>query len=98
MAKHYDKDFKLAAIKYRKDNPELTVSAVCRNLGISVPTYYNWLKKFKESDGDINHRGSGNYSSDITKENAQLKRELKATQDALEILKKAISILGKEPK
>lgn len=98
MAKHYDKDFKLAAIKYRKDNPELTVSAVCRNLGISVPTYYNWLKKFKESDGDINHRGSGNYSSDITKENAQLKRELKATQDALEILKKAISILGEEPK
>lgn len=98
MAKHYDKDFKLAAIKYRKDNPELTVSAVCRNLGISVPTYYNWLKKFKESDGDINHRGSGNYSSDITKENAQLKRELKATQDALEILKKAISMSLEEPK
>ena len=98
MAKHYDKDFKLAAIKYRKDNPELTVSAVCRNLWVSGPTYYNWLKKFKESDGNINHRGSGNYSTDITKENAQLKHELKATQDALEILKKAISISLEEPK
>lgn len=48
MAKHYDKDFKLAAIKYRKDNPELTVSAVCRNLETSTATYYNWVKSLKK--------------------------------------------------
>lgn len=30
----------------------------------------------------------------IAKENARLKRELRDTKDALEILKKAISILG----
>ena len=98
MAKHYDKQFKLDAIKYREDHPELTVAAVCRNLGISQPTYYLWLKEYKENDGDIEHRGSGNYSSDLEKENARLKRELKSQKDALEILKKTIGILGEKPK
>lgn len=98
MAKHYDKQFKLDAIKYREDHPELTVAAVCRNLGISQPTYYLWLKEFKENDGEIEQRGSGNYSSDLEKENVRLKRELKSQKDALEILKKAIGILGEEPK
>ena len=40
-------------------------------------------------------RGTGNYSSDEAKEIARLQRELRDTKDALEILKKAISILGK---
>ena len=47
------------------------------------------------NDGIINSRGSGNYSSDEAKEIARLKKELKDTQDALEVLKKAIGILGK---
>ncbi|MGE4572190.1 MAG: transposase [Candidatus Izemoplasmatales bacterium] len=98
MAQHYDKQFKLDAIKYREDHPELTIASVCRNLGISQPTFYIWLRQFKENDGEIEHRGSGNYSSDLEKENAQLKKELKAQKDALEILKKAIGILGEEPK
>ena len=41
------------------------------------------------NDGIINSRGSGNYSSDEAKEIARLKKELKDTQDALEVLKKA---------
>ena len=48
-----------------------------------------------ENDGDIPTRGSGNYSSDEQKEIARLKRELRDAQDALDVLKKAISILGK---
>lgn len=40
-------------------------------------------------------RGSGNYSSDEQKEIARLKRELRDAQDALDVLKKAIGILGK---
>jgi len=40
-------------------------------------------------------RGSGNYSSEEAKEIVRFKKELKDTQDALEILKKAIGILGK---
>ena len=40
-------------------------------------------------------RGSGNFSSDEAKEIARLRKKLKDTQDALEVLKKAIGILGK---
>lgn len=46
-------------------------------------------------DGTIDSRGSGNYASDEAKEIARLKKELKDTQDALDVLKKAIDILGK---
>lgn len=97
MAKHYDKQFKLDAIKYRQIHPELSVAAVCRNLNISETTYYKWSAEYK-NDGDINHRGSGNFSNDLEKENARLRKELQAKEDALRILKKAISILNEEPK
>lgn len=97
MAHHYDKQFKPDAMKYWKDHPELTNSAVCRNLGISETTFYKWQKEFRENDGDIEHRGSGNYSSGLEKENARLKRKLKSHKDALEILKKSSAFWEKNP-
>lgn len=96
MSKKYDEKFKNDALEYRKNHPELSVSAVCRNLGISQPTYYQWKKSADENDGQVKHIGSGNYASDIEEENARLRRELKNSQDALKILKKAMGILAKE--
>ena len=46
--------------------------------------------------GDIPTIGSGCYESEEQREIARLKRELRDTQDALDVLKKAISILGKD--
>jgi transposase len=69
---------------------------VCRNLGISQPTYYQWKKSADENDGQVKHIGSGNYANDQEKEIVELKRELKNSQDALKILKKAMGILAKE--
>ena len=57
MSKHYDEEFKLNALKYRVDNPHLTVRAVARNLGISTPTFYHWQKAANENNGDVLHRG-----------------------------------------
>ncbi len=54
----------------------------------------HWQKELRDI-GDIESRGSGNYASDEAKEIARLKRELRDAQDALEVLKKAINILGK---
>ena len=94
--KQYDKQFKLDTIKYVNEHPDLTKEECCQNLGIGLSTLSRWEQQFKQSNGDIPHRGSGNYSSDEQKEIARLKRELRDAQDALDVLKKAISILGKD--
>jgi len=94
MPKHFDKQFKLDAVQYYQDHKELGLVGCAINLGISQQTLSRWQKELHDT-GDIESRGSGNYSSDEAKEIASLKRELRDTQDALDILKKAISILGK---
>ena len=55
-----------------------------------------WESQFRDHDGDIPVIGSGNYASEEAKEIARLKRELRDAQDALDVLKKAIGILGKD--
>ena len=91
--KQHTKQFKLDAVNYRKEHPDLTQVECAKNLGIGTSTLARWETQFKDNDGDIPTRGSGNYSSDEAKEIARLKRELRDAQDALDVLKKAISIL-----
>ena len=73
----------------------MTLRKTAENLGISESALKNWIKTAKENEGAVPTRGSGNYASDETKEIARLQRELRDTKDALEVLKRAISILGK---
>ena len=91
----HTKQFKLDAIQYRKEHPDLTQTEVAKNLGIGLSTLARWETQFRNSDGNIPVRGSGNYGSDEAKEIARLKRELRDAKDALDVLKKAISILEK---
>ena len=85
--KQHTKQFKLDAINYRKEHPDFTQlqSVLAR-----------WESQYRNNDGDIPVIGSGNYESEIQRENARLKRELRDAQDALDVLKKAIGILGKD--
>ena len=94
MAKQHTKQFKQDAVQYYMEHKELGIRGCANNLGIGYSTLTKWMKELNQS-GEISARGSGNYSSDEQKEIAQLKRELRDTQDALDVLKKAISILGK---
>ncbi len=94
--KQHDKQFKLDAVKYVSEHPDLTQEECAKNLGIGLSTLARWLSQYRDCDGNIPTRGSGNYASDDKKEIARLKRELRDTQDALDILKKAISILGND--
>ena len=94
MAKHYDKQFKLDAIQYYLNHKDLGLKGCASNLGISHQALSRWKKEL-QSTGNIECRGSGNFSSDEEKEIAKLKRELRDAQDALDVLKKAISSLGK---
>ena len=92
----HTKQFKLDAVNYRREHPDLTQAECAKNLGIGISTLARWESQFRDNDGDIPVRGSGNYESDEAKEIARLKRELRDAQDALDVLKKAISILGKD--
>ena len=92
----HTKKFKLDAINYRKEHPDLTQVECAKNLGIGVSTLARWEAQFRDNEGDIPVRGSGNYESDEAKEIARLKCELRDAQDALDVLKKAIGILGKD--
>lgn len=97
MAKgtQYSQQFKEDAVRYRKAHPELALRKVAENLGVSDSALKTWIKAAKENEGNVPTRGSGNYVSDEAKEIARLQRELRDTKDALEVLKKAIGILGK---
>ncbi len=91
----FTKQFKEDAVKYKKEHPELTLVQAASNLGISLSALKHWIAIAKKNDGAVPTRGTGNFSSDEAKEIAWLEKELRDTKDALEILKKAISILGK---
>ncbi|MGL4549226.1 transposase [Eubacterium aggregans] len=93
--KQHTEQFKLDAINYRKEHPDLTQIECAKHLGIGTSTLAHWESQFRNNEGDIPVRGSGNYQSDEEKEIAKLKRELRDAQDALDVLKKAIGILGK---
>ena len=93
--KQYSQQFKEDAVRYKEEHPELTYDKAASNLGISDSALKSWVKASKENEGSAPTRGSGNYASDEAKEIARLQRELRDTKDALEILKKAIGILGK---
>ena len=94
--KQHTRQFRLDAINYRKEHPDLTQVECAKNLGIGVSTLARWEAQFRENDGDIPVIGSGNYASEEEKEIARLKRELRDAQNALDVLKKAIGILGKD--
>ena len=94
MSRQFTKEFKEDAVRYYLDHKDLGLAVCAKNLGTSRTALSVWVKEAKENKGEVPTRGSGNYQSDEAKENARLRKELRDTQDALEILKKAISILG----
>ncbi len=95
MSKQYTKQFKEDAVRYLQDHADIGLGGCAKNLGVSKSALSAWSKAARANKGEIPTRGSGNYDSDEAKENARLRRELRDAQDALDILKKAISILGK---
>ncbi len=94
MSRQFTKEFKEDAVRYYLEHKDLGLGICAKNLGTSRTALSVWAKEARENKGEVPTRGSGNYQSDEAKENAKLRKELRDTQDALEILKKAIGILG----
>lgn len=91
--KQFNAEFKQDAVNYYYSSGK-TLGQAAKDLKIGESTLGKWVAMAKNNNGIINHRGSGNHSSDADKEIARLKKELRDSQDALEILKKAMSILS----
>ena len=96
QTKQHSQQFKQDAVKYVLEHPDLTQTECAKNLGIGLSTLSRWRQQYTENDGTVPTRGSGNYASDEQKEIARLKRQLRDAEDALDVLKKAISILGND--
>ena len=94
--KQFDRQFKLDAVKYVNEYPDLSQAQCAKNLGIGISTLGKWRKQYHDAGDEASFRGSGNHASDEAKEIARLKRELRDATDALDVLKKAIGILGKD--
>ena len=90
MSKQYDKEFKENAVTYYKEHDELNIKKCSKNLGIAPSTLGHWIKKAEANNGKVPTRGSGNFASDEAKEDARLKKELRDTKDALDILKRSL--------
>ena len=91
----FSQQFKADAARYYLEHKELGLNKCAEKLGCSRTALSTWVRASLENEGGVPGRGSGNFSSEEAKENAKLRKELRDTQDALDILKKAIGILGK---
>ena len=87
----FDDEFKQGVVDYVNQHPEESKVSIARRFGIADSTIHKWIKDANNNGNKIESRGSGNFSSDEAKEIARLRKELKDTQDALEVLKKAIT-------
>lgn len=86
LAKRYDKQFKQDAIRYYEEHKELCLRECAENLGIAASTLGKWIKEHENTiDNEI--LTSGNDCSNKCPEVKRLKSEV-------EVLKKAICILG----
>lgn len=93
MATQYTKQLKEDSLKYGKEHLELGICKCTKNLNISKSALCVWGKMYEDNAGDVPTRG--NFESDEVKEIANFRKELRDTQDALDILKKVIDILRK---
>lgn len=94
MSRKYSDEFKQNALKYLEDHPDLDKRVCAEYLGMPYDTLYSWYKKSRRENASDDSEIKNSNLSDAEKENIRLRRELRDTKDALEVLKKAISILG----
>lgn len=93
--KVYDKQFKIDAVNYGKTHPDMNHVEVAKHLDVPISNYHRWRREFDTAPAPSElYRGTGNHASEEAKEAAKLRKENKDLKDALEVLKKAIGILG----
>lgn len=72
---HHSAEFKQDAVNYYYSSGK-SQKEVAKDLKVGLSTLGKWIASAKENEGVVNHRGSGNYSSEAEKEIARLKKDL----------------------
>lgn len=90
----YSDDFKENAIKYVEEHSGLTLQQTAEYLCVPKETLYGWVRAHRRKNRNGNASKMNGSMTDSEKEIARLKRENRDLQDALQVLKKAISILN----
>lgn len=70
----FDNDFKQRVVNYVLEHPDESKLSVAKRFGISDSTVHKWLKDAGTNNQEIHSRGSGNFSSNETKELVRLKK------------------------
>jgi transposase len=97
MAKRYDEQFKARAVRLVADHVEeydtrwTCIAAVAKRLGISAETLRRWVN---QAEVDTGQRDG--VSSDVAKENRELRRKNRKLEQTIEILKAATSFFARE--
>lgn len=94
MPRKYSDEFKRDALQYLEDHPDMDKRICAEYLGVPYDTLYGWFKKARRNKDNVEINVKEGGLTELEKENIRLRRELRDTQDALDVLKKAISILG----
>ena len=95
MAKRYDKEFKLHAVKQVIESNK-PAAQVARELDLSNQTLCKWVQKYKEDQAEP-FVGSGNLRTE-DKAMRDLEKQLRDLKEENEILKKAMGIFAKDLK
>ena len=93
MRKKYDKEFKQKAVElsYARGNAK----EIADELGILAELLYRWRREYQKYENN-SFPGKGKPKmTDLEKENARLRKELRDAKMERDILKKAVSIFSK---
>ena len=95
MAKNYDKEFKVYAVKQVVEEGK-KAAEVSRELDIAQQTLSKWIMQYRQDQGH-SFVGSGNLKSE-DKRIKELEKRLKDLEEENAILKKATAIFAKSQK
>lgn len=95
MAKRYDKEFKLHAVKQVTELNK-PATQVARDLDVAYQTLCKWVQKYNENQEEP-FVGSGNLRSD-DKAMRDMEKRLRDLEEENAILKKAMGIFAKDLK
>ncbi len=91
--KRYTQEFKQETVNLALKSP--SISQTAKELGISMPTLYNWIKELKHKQ--IDSKGNNDTGS-LIEENRRLHKELLRAQEERDILKKAATYFAQHQK